>query len=233
LLAPLLLLLAGAAHALPPAFTARYEVSHSGLTLGETTVRYQQIGPDRYRYSSLTRPVGVTTMFYDAQIEEVSEGRITADGFKPERYSYDRSGQRARAASLVFDWQRHRVRNDVEGRSWDMAIPENTLDRMVSQLQLMRDLARQEQNLTYHVADGGRLRVFVLQVLGRETIDTPYGRLDTIKITRKVDNNRRSTVFWCAPALHYMPVRIDHREKTNNFRMTLEKLTGFALPASR
>jgi len=231
-LAAALLLAGGPAAAIPPSFTARYEVSHSGLTLGEATVRYQQIGADRYRYSSVTRPVGITTMFYNAQIEELSEGRITSDGFKPERYEYDRTGSRAREASLVFDWQALKVRNDVEGKSWDMKIPADALDRMVSQLQLMRDLAESEQNLTYRVADGGKLRVFVLQVLGRERIDTPYGRLETVKIIRKVDTNRRSTVFWCAPALHYMPVRIDHREKGENFRMTLANLTGFKLPDS-
>lgn len=231
LIGAVLLCCAGAAAALPPKFSARYEVRMAGLTLGEALVKYQQLGSDGYRYSSVTRPLGIAALFYNTEIKESSEGQITGQGFRPDRYDYTRVGNKARDASLVFDWGNLKVTNTVAGKTWDMEIPKDALDRMVSQLQLMRDLARDDNDLTYRIADGGKLREFTLEYAGRERVSTPYGPMETIKVTRQEKNGRRATTFWCAPALQYLAVRIEHREKGDNYRMTLEELDGFPLPA--
>jgi hypothetical protein len=225
----LLSLMAGTALALPPEFSARYEVSHSGLTLGEAHVHFKKIGEDRYRYSSLTRPVGLTKLFYDVEIEEVSEGLITENGYRPERYAYDRRGRKARSASVKFDWEEQRVVNDVAGKAWEMDIPSGALDRMVSQLQLMFDLENNDQELVYRIADGGKLKEYTLKFAGREILETPHGRLETIKVSRRAKEDDRETTFWAAPALDYLAVRIEHRDKGDNFEMTLEEQRGFAL----
>lgn len=229
LTAATLLLVTTSALALPEKFSAYYQVTHAGLTLGEAKVEYRQIGPDRYRYSSHTRPLGLAALILRSEIKEVSMGRITEDGFRPMRYEYDRSGRKAREAELQFDWNRMRVINNISGKAWDLAIPEDTLDRMVSQLQLMHDLANREQDLVYRIADGGRLKEYTLRIVGREKLQTPHGVLDTVKIVRLTDNDRRATTFWCAPALDYLPVRVDHREKDDNFVMTLRDTSGFAV----
>lgn len=233
LIAGAFLLAAGSAVALPTAFSARYEVTHSGFTLGEALIQYQQLGEERYRYSSLTRPVGITKLFYNAQIKEVSEGRITEDGYQPDRYHYDRSGRKDREALLLFDWDKGRVVNEVGGDPWAMDIPKDALDRMVSQLQLMHDLADREADLTYRIADGGKLREYTLNIVGREELATPYGRLETVKVSRRDKDGKRETTFWCAPALDYLAVRIDHREKGDNYSMTLEDVDGFAVARKR
>jgi hypothetical protein len=219
----------GTSQALPSEFSARYEVSHAGLTLGEAVVAYREPAPGRYRYSSVTRPLGIAALIFRSEIKEVSEGRITDDGFRPDRYEYDRTGRGAREANLVFDWTAMRVINQVSGEAWKMPIPKDTMDRMVSQLQLMRDLANQEKDLNYRIADGGRIKEYTLRIDGRQILPTPYGKLETVKITRITDSDRRATTFWLAPALEYLAVRIDHREKGDNFSMTLEGAKGFSV----
>lgn len=225
----LLSLLAGTAAALPPEFSARYEVSHSGITLGEAHVNFKKVGDDRYRYSSLTRPIGLTKLFYDVEIKEVSEGLITKDGYRPERYAYDRRGKKARSASVRFDWEELRVVNDVAGKAWEMAIPRGALDRMVSQLQLMFDLQNNDRELVYHIADGGKLKEYTLKFAGRETLETPHGKLETVKVRRRATDDDKETTFWAAPALGYLAVRIEHRDNGDNFKMTLEEQSGFVL----
>jgi hypothetical protein len=236
LTAAALLLICGSAQAsqtLPQVFSARYEVTHSGLTLGEARVEYRELGSNHYRYSSHTRPLGIATLLLRSELREVSEGRITSDGFRPDRYEYNRTGRNAREIDLSFDWDRMRVIDANSGTPWKTPMPADTLDRMVSQLQLMHDLASKEADLSYPIADGGRIKHYELRITGRETLQTPFGPLETLRITRLGDSDRRSTTFWCAPALGYLPVRIDHREKGDNFTMALRDARGFTLHKPR
>ncbi len=223
----------GNAAALPEQFTAHYEVSHRGLTLGEATVEYQQFDGNRYRYDSVSRTVGLAKLFYNATIRERSEGVITEEGFKPERYTYKRTGKDPRQALLVFDWGAGRVINDVAGSAWRMAVPTDAMDRMVSQLQLMHDLAaRQFKDLVYTIADGGELKTYQLEIVGGEDIQTPYGTFETLKINELRDDNKRATVFWVAPELDYLAVRIEHRDRDDRFFMNLKELKGFERTAA-
>lgn len=236
LAATVLLLICGSAQAnqtLPQAFSARYEVTHSGLTLGEARVEYRKLDSNHYRYSSHTRPLGIATLLLRSELREVSEGRLTSDGFRPDRYEYNRSGRNAREIDLAFDWDRMRVIDATSGTPWKTPMPDDTLDRMVSQLQLMHDLASKEVDLSYPIADGGRIKHYQLRITGRETLQTPFGPLETLRITRSGENDRRSTTFWCAPALDYLPVRIDHREKGDNFTMALRDARGFTVNKPR
>jgi hypothetical protein len=227
LLAAALLLVCGAAAAVPDRFEARYEVSHRAITLGEARVTFERLPGARYRYSTTTQPTGITKLFYNATVTELSEGQITVNGFRPDRYVYQREGRKARSARLRFDWDDNIVINEVAGDSWKMKIPDDALDRLGSQLQLMWDLAHNERRLSYDIADGGQLKTYQLVQLGNEAVRTRFGTLDTVKIVRKRDDNARATTFWCAPSLDYLPVRIVHREKDDNFEMTLERVEGF------
>jgi hypothetical protein len=225
--------LAGAASAAPPDFSARYRVSMGTFTIGEARVVFERLADDRYRYSSLTRPTGVTGLFYRTEVAEFSEGHITAEGFRPDRYGYDRRGRGSRAAELAFNWDSQQVVNSVAQQRWQMPITADTMDRLVSQLQLMEDLGRSSTELEYRIADGGRLRTYQLKIEGEETIRTRFGEFDTIRVSRQHgDEADRATTFWAAPALNYLPVRIDHREQGDSFRMVLEAVEGLPAPAS-
>lgn len=226
-----LLLAASQASALPQTFSAQYEVTHSGLTLGEAQVDYRQIGADRYRYTSFIRPLGIAAMIMRSDIKETSEGLIIKEGFRPTDYEYVRTGRKGRKDKIVFDWERMRIIDPASGKPWEITMPEDIQDRMGSQLQLMFDLAHHEQDLSYPIADDGRIKNYTLRILGRETIQTPIGRLEALKIIRQSANSRRATTFWCAPALDYLPIRIDHREKSDDFTMSLKSVRGFAQDA--
>lgn len=228
LAAALLLLFSASAAAFPQAFAVRYEVTYSGLTLGEAHVDYRQIGADRYRYSSHIRPLGLAAMLLRSEITELSEGRIVDSGFRPHRYEYRRTGRNSRETDLIFDWEQRKVINNAADAVWKERIPDDVLDRMVSQLQLMHDLAVAEEDLSYPIADGNRIKRYTLRIVGQEIVRTPYGDFETLKIIRVADSDKRSTTFWCAPALNYLPVRVEHQEKGDNFTMHLRDLEGLS-----
>lgn len=214
----------------PPSFEARYELRKGPLTLGEARLRFERQGDGRYRYRMHTRPVGVTRLVYSAEVREVSEGRIVAGGFRPDRYRYERTGDdRAREAELRFNWGDGEVVNDVADRPWRMGIPPDTLDRVVSPLQLMHDLAADgaEDPLTYRIADGGELKTYRLEVEGRETVSVPAGRFEALRIVRHDTDSDRETRLWCAPELGYLAVQVEqHEDGERNFHLVLADVEG-------
>jgi hypothetical protein len=120
-----------------------------------------------------------------------------------------------------------RVHNDVADSKWEMDIPVGTLDKLVSQLGMMHALARGQTDITFKIADGGKLKEYRFKVVGEETLETPAGTFETVKITRLRDDNKRETYVWCAPALHYLPVRIWQREKDDaEYQSDLESFSA-------
>ena len=104
------------------------------------------------------------------------------------------------------------VKNQVEGSLWEMEIPTGTIDKLASQLGVMLALRQDKVDVTFKVADGGRLKEYRFKVIGEETVEVPAGTFETVKITKLRDNKDRVTYVWCAPALNYLPVRIWQQE---------------------
>ena len=111
-----------------------------------------------------------------------------------------------------------------------MHVPSTTQDKLLYQITLMIDLMQGREKPQYAIADGGTLKDYDFSVLGEEKIDTPLGKLDTIKLKRIDD--KRHTVIWCAKSLDYLPVRIEQVEKDDaNLAMMIREVTG--LPVTK
>ncbi len=221
----------------PPEFTARYELSKCPLTLAEARLEFRRPAEGRYRYEMHTQAVGVARFFYKGEIDEVSEGRITGDGFRPGRYRYQRTGDdRARTAELRFDWEAMEVVSDIADRPWRLAITPGTIDRVTTPLQLMYDLTvgGVGDALTYRIADGGEVKTYTVHFEGEEFVETPAGRFRTVKVVRRDEDGEREFRLWAAPELDYLPVRIEQWEEDDGtFTLNLSELTGMDLAAAR
>ena len=64
--------------------------------------------------------------------------------------------------------------------------------------------------------------------MNKEVISTPMGKIEVIKLTRKRSRPKdRKTTLWCAPALNYIPVMLEHIEKDGTiFTAKLRRLRG-------
>ncbi len=215
----------------PPSFSAHYQVERAGLTLGHSTLRFRQIAEGHYRYSVYTRATQWARWLFPSQVMEQSRGRILADGFRPDVYTYRRSGgDDDREAELRFDWQTQTVVNDIAQWPWRMSISADTIDRVISPLQLMHDLAerpREQTELTYRIADGGRLKTYQLSIETSVAVSTPHGTYQALRIRRKDSASDRETLLWCAPALGYLAVQVEQwRGDTLQARLRLARLEG-------
>ncbi len=228
----MLLLLAAlpalAASPTPPAFAAEYQLSRNGFRVARATITLAYPAPGRYLYQSYTRPTRLVSWFRDDRLHESSRGLLSSSTLRPLEYHYALTGSdRERHADLRFDWPKAAVENTVAGHSWEMHIPPGTLDKLVVQLALMVDLYDGRTDLKFNIADGGKLKVYRFKVVGREQLTTPAGQFETVKVERRRSDNKRVTDLWCAPSLHYLPIKVEQLEHTDgtHYRSILQSVS--------
>jgi hypothetical protein len=210
-----------------PSFDASFRIMSGGLRLGTNEVSLTVEGNGDYRYTSHTWPSSWISWLLNEDLRELSRGVLDRAGIRPLFYEYRRTGRRStRTAELTFDWKTSTVVNNVADSKWQMTIPAGTLDKLSTQLGIMLDLQNGATEKTFAVADGGRLKQYAFQVIGTETVELPAGRFEAVKLNRLGVSAEQLTYIWCAPELHYLPVRIlQRKEDKNEYLRELERFS--------
>jgi Protein of unknown function (DUF3108) len=210
-----------------PSFDATFQIMSGGLRLGTNEVSLSVEGNGDYRFESHTWPSSWISWLLKEDLRELSRGILDRAEIRPLFYQYQRSGRRStRNAELTFDWQNSTVVNNVADSKWEMSIPAGTLDKLSTQLGIMLELQNGATEKTFAVADGGKLKQYAFQVIGTETVELPAGRFEAVKLSRLGVSAEQLTYIWCAPDLHYLPVRILQRKKDQSeYRRELERFS--------
>lgn len=211
-----------------PDFSANYQVELNGIQAGELKRGLTSEADGLRRFQSVSQAKGVFSFFKPDVIEETSVWTLDQGQVTPQIYRYQRSGgKKEKTLSMQFDWSSKQVRIDDKKQPWTLDLETGVLDKLVYQISLMRDLARGIEQVDYRIADGGRLKTYKIRVLAEETITTPLGDIKTVKLTRERDQDSdRETTLWCAPALNYLPVKLEHVEDDATFTALLRRLKG-------
>lgn len=195
-------------------FSVEYILQSGFFDIGKTkrTLSLQEDG--RYIFTSTTKATGMFAMFFNGKITERSIWEYHEGRARPMQYSYkDTNEKKKRDVSLTFDWENKTVTNTINGEPWDMEITPDTQDKLIYQINIMFSLLADNdlKKMNINVADGGKLKNHEIIIQKKETIETPAGKYETIRINR--DDGKRVTTLWCAPSLDYLPVRIEHYKK--------------------
>lgn len=209
-----------------PDFSANYLVKLNGLQAGELKRSLTTISPNLRRFTSVSRAKGIFSFFKPDVIEETSLWRKINGQIRPEQYLYQRTGgKKDRYLRMDFDWPKQQVNIDDHQHPWSLDINTYTLDKLVYQLTLMNDLAAHKTKLVYQIADGGKLKTYTIDILGKEIVTTPLGKIEAIKLMRHRDHpHDRKTTLWCAPSLDFLPVKLEHVEKDGTVFTALIRL---------
>ena len=147
--------------------------------------------------------------------------------FDPIEFLYMRSGTGSdKSFHASFDADEQEVKNVDSGRLIDIDWQGALYDEASVIEKLRLDVAADNAPYVYDIIDEkGQADEYRFAVLGEEQISTPYGQLDTVKVERVRENNRRQTYFWFAPELDYLLVKMQQfKEGDEQATMTLEKL---------
>lgn len=196
----------------PSPFEVAFDVNTSGMTVAETLWSLKAVNDGGFVYESRSKTRGMFSLIRKASIVERSQGHIIGERLQPMSYFYDRNrGKRRRQVSITFDWRNGKAANSVRNQTWEMPVPEGTLDKLSYLLMMIRDLRRGERELSYSVADGGKLKTYALDVVSQVEVVTALGKFTALKVKRRRESKKRETVFWCAEELGFFPVKITHR----------------------
>ena len=214
-----------------PLFSAEYRVASGGaFVLGRADYTLTEQSRHRYEYRNTIRTTGLVAWFREETVVERSVWSPLAGALKPHEYSYSRTGGgKEKYETLVFDWDRGVAVGRNGEREWRHTLSPSTIDKLLVTLALMRDLAQNTAPLVYPIADIDKLKAYRFERMGEESVDTPVGSFQAIKLKRIRDpRSKKSTVLWCAPELGVLPVRIDQRQKSGaTFQMTLQRVSGW------
>lgn len=195
--------------AFPERFAASYLLRAEGATVGRTRITLAPAGNGAFVYESHSTPAGIAALVRNERVSERAEWQFHDGAMRSLRYRYARAGrERERSVEVAFDWDRNIAQNTAAGSTWQMAIPDGTLDKLTYVLALMNDLAAGKRRLEYRIADGGRLKTYQLTEIDREWLETAVGTLETVVVRRTRDRGPREITLWCAPTLSYLPVKI-------------------------
>ena len=211
-----------------PEFEADYELRRNNTRAARLTRRLQ-CADGECRFESEGQTVGIVDLLLRGRIEEWTTFSLTEDGgFRPREYYYR---QRARGdnneyARLFFNPDTGRVSSRGD-KSWEQEVEGEAMDELLSQLRLMMAVRAGEERMSFSVVDSdGDLDRYDFVVVGRESVSTPAGTFEAVKVERERASSRRITTMWFAPELEYMPIIVRHeRVGRETYTATLKELT--------
>ncbi|RVT55242.1 DUF3108 domain-containing protein [Acinetobacter indicus] len=204
-------------------FQASYQFSYNGKNLGSATRTLSKSG-NQWNYVFAAKAGGI------ASATETS--RFTFENGKIGSSSFSRSSKiliHNNTMSIHFNPAAKKINTKKDKESHSFAWKAGVLDELNAELQIREDLKNGSLKSTYYLADAKEVeaRKFVRQ--GNESVKTNYGTFDTIKVAIKHDKPGRETIFWLAPKLDYLPVKVTHLDKKNSYGLLL---TGYKGPTS-
>jgi len=194
-------------------FTASYSISWHGIAAGSTQLQLQLLSDGRWSYRMQTFARGLARLAMPAQLDSRSVFRIQDDKVMPETFTVDDGTDDDDSDQhVVFDWEAGRVRGIAERKRVDLQLQPGLLDTLSVQVALMRELLAGRTPERFVLLDAERIKDYIYTTQGREKLQTDAGTYDTVIFRSSRPGSRKSTWFWCAPELGYLPLKVERRD---------------------
>ena len=201
-----------------------YLLTRGMMTLGEArfTLGRQQ-NPNCWRYEYHAKPSGLARLFIGDVSERsdfcMADGKVLSQSF-----DFKRADKAKDDFSLRFDWQDGVVRSSAgEMRPLETGM----VDRLAMQIAVQTwviDRKGEPGPETFSVTkvEDERVKTYTFRITGRESVPTPAGTFDTVRVER-VNDKKKSTVFWLAPSRGYAAVRVQQtKDGDEQIKMVLK-----------
>ena len=194
--------------------TLRFDFLYNNFKVGDVVETFRTDADGGYVLESHAKATGLAKVFY-GDVIRASSGRLHPEfGLLPERYD-EKRGPRPRQ-SAEFD----RGRGVVALRRGEDERREEMLSGVVhdylSAIYLSYVLGGARSGKIV-VTDGWRLKEYEYENAGTETVRTPAGEFEAVRISR----SGKVRIFWLAKELGWLPVRVYVDDKGHIFESIL------------
>ena len=224
---------------LPDRLELNYQLHYGDLLAGQTRKTLTRQTDGSYRHRTHSQPAGMAKMFTSNEWIEEGVLRLTAGRVQALSFLKYREGGKPRRHSVNFDWPK-KIARYADGR--EEPLPAGAHDEGSVWFDLMLNPPSLDKTArAVSINNGKRFVLYRYQALGVEALDTPLGRLQTIKIKRLVEpvgacgEPRRDAkdckpesdlTLWLAVHRGHVPVKILMHERGQGASLTLHSATG-------
>lgn len=195
-------------------FSAVYDVSRNGSTMGRATLELRDNHDGTWTFESHTEGTEGLARVAGLRVSETStfrwqEGRPLAIS-----YAYSMRGAlKKRQHEMHFEQRPLRVRVHDKSGEHDYPGAAGMIDRSLISIALMADLTRADASadgFTYPVAGRNDVQEQHYRIAATPTIEVPAGTFATIQLQR--EHGTRTSTTWISTAADGLPVQVSHSE---------------------
>lgn len=194
--------------ALPRSVRIRYQVSmgEGGFIIGEAIQELRHDG-HTYEMRSTAATTGLAGLFKPVQVVNISRGDVVAGGLRPREFRIERD--KGTAESARFEWPVSRVLLS-NGRDFPLESGAQDMLSMFGQLPLMLG---ETAAFSLPVVTGKKVERYDFAVLGQETITTPRGERETVRLRSGQADSKESSVVWLGLEDALLPIKIRYVDR--------------------
>jgi hypothetical protein len=190
-------------------FQASYVWYWHGAEVALSRVSLTHQSDDLWSYDSSTRPRGIG-VFHPERPDLHSLMRITDGQVTPLQFKATGSG-RQHDANVSFDWDHGRATGLYEGVELNLPVTAGVQDDLSVQIAMLAQLRAGETPERVMEIDKSSVREYDYTRESDVALDTALGRIDTTVYALHHPGSPRTTRFWCAPSLGYIPLQVQQR----------------------
>lgn len=200
-------------------YTATYRFNLDNKLSGTATRILEKRGDNLWRYTFSAHTAVATAT-------ETSDFRFDGTTVKPLGYQQKRKIFFARKnAGVDFDWAAGKGRGHRDGKApVTYTLLPGTVDALNMEIQFRRDL-KETGKLAgpYALATPKEISPLTFVIEGREVLQTPFGKLNTLRVSRKHADPHRRTTFWLAVDHDYLPAKVMQDDDGSIYLLELSK----------
>ncbi|MGP4953238.1 DUF3108 domain-containing protein [Psychrobacter sp. T6-1] len=129
-----------------------------------------------------------------------------------------------RTHNLSFDSAGKKVTSSYRGKTTTSNMAQQAFDDLSLEVQIRQDLLNGKFSGNYYMAKKDKVEKTPFKKSGSTKITVPAGTFDTVRVDRVHDDNDRSTSFWLAPSLDYLPVKVSQINDGKKMDLELTKV---------
>lgn len=198
---------------IPRPFSASFKMFRTGLEVAQADFMLNRLANGQFKYSVAINLTDLFNFFYTFQVLEESHWRIHEGHLQPLHYSYTRiKTNNETHVQANFNWENQQISYKRNGMLTLLPLPLGMTDKLLYQINIMRDLKQGKEVMSYDFPDKGKIRTYQFKKITESLVVTPVGTFETIKLIRQKQGHEK-IILWCAKEFSYFPVKIENTDR--------------------